>query len=554
MIAKAKCVIFVYLLTVIHPVAMSQTANRDDLSVPYAHAVRLIDRTCDSLELFLSGMAMNDTLSEVQQAKIDLIRMKLQVLNEMDPMAAPVEIIPADTAGDTGSPVNRAQHLIVQSRPDEAIPLLLEYLQGIDSQSDSAVYAMIWLAEAYRQKREYDKGIGLIFDVLRDPSVRAKNKAFAYNRMAALYNEKHPFEGNRPDSVMKYSRLCIELAGKQHLTEYVAASENELGSVYLNLHRPDSAVKYISLAARKFLRLNMIPQTINVYINLSRAYADVGKLKASKDILLEALDLGTVENDRNLFKHVYYNLAVRSHQLGEEDEAYTYLLVAYNLMSRFFDDRIQRQINEMSARYDLQLKETKIKEEEHKSRTYRMQKNYLIVIAVISISLLLVIVVLFRLKSRAYQKLVRQHQKSIRLEKQVEDNLIRLSEHDIKTKAGAHDRNSELALRLEKFLAEEKPYLWSDVNLEEFCKKLNTNRTYLSKLINDTYKMSFYDLLFEYRIKAALEYLNNPEFKHLSVEGIGELTGFKSNSNFYKRFKSVVGMTPNQFRERALKS
>lgn len=554
MTVQAKFLIFVYLLTGIYTRAMSQAANRDDLSVPYAHAVRLIDRTCDSLELFLTEMAMNDSLMDVQQAKIDLIRMKLQVLNEMDPLAAPAEIIPADTTGNSVPLLDRAQHLIVQSRPDEAIPLLLEYLQGTDSQSDSAVYARIWLAEAYRQKREYDKGIGLIFDVLRDPSVSAQNKAFAYNRLAALYNEKQPFEGNRTDSVTKYSRLCIDLAEKHQLTEYVAASENELGSVYLKLNRPDSAVKYISQAAGKFRRLNMVPQTINVYINLSRAYADVGKLNASKDILLKALDLGTVENDRNLFKHVYYNLAVRSHQLGEEDKAYTYLLVAYDLMSRFFNDRIQRQINEMSARYDLQLKENKIKEEEHKSRTYRMQIKYLIIIAVISISLLLVIVILFRLKSRAYLKLVRQHQKSIRLEKQVEENLIRLSEHDIKANADAQNRNSELALRFEKFLAEEKPYLWSDVNLEEFCKKLNTNRTYLSKLINDTYKMSFYDLLFEYRIKAALEYLNNPEFKHLSVEGIGELTGFKSNSNFYKRFKSSVGMTPNQFRERALKS
>jgi len=66
--------------------------------------------------------------------------------------------------------------------------------------------------------------------------------------------------------------------------------------------------------------------------------------------------------------------------------------------------------------------------------------------------------------------------------------------------------------------------------------------------------MGFYDFLFEYRIKAALEYLSNDQFSHLSVEGIGEMTGFKSISTFYKRFKSVVGMTPNQFREWAKKA
>ncbi len=166
----------------------------------------------------------------------------------------------------------------------------------------------------------------------------------------------------------------------------------------------------------------------------------------------------------------------------------------------------------------------------------------------------MILIVLFRFKNRAYKKLVEQNLKSMKLEKQVQQSLINLSENDIRIKIDPDDRNSELALRFEKFLAEEKPYLWSEVSLDEFCKKLNTNRTYLSKLINDKYSMGFYDLLFEYRIRTAMEYLNDPKFKHISVEGIGEMTGFKSNSNFYKRFKSVVGMTPNQFRELALKS
>jgi len=95
--------------------------------------------------------------------------------------------------------------------------------------------------------------------------------------------------------------------------------------------------------------------------------------------------------------------------------------------------------------------------------------------------------------------------------------------------------------------------LWSEVNLDEFCKKLNTNRSYLSKLINEKYNMNFYDLLSKYRLRTALEYLNDPNLKYISVEGIGEMTGFKSNSNFYKRFKDLVGMTPNEFRERAMK-
>jgi AraC-like DNA-binding protein len=48
--------------------------------------------------------------------------------------------------------------------------------------------------------------------------------------------------------------------------------------------------------------------------------------------------------------------------------------------------------------------------------------------------------------------------------------------------------------------------------------------------------------------------LQDTKHKHLSVEGIGEIAGFKSNSHFHKKFKSLVGLTPNQFRDIAFKS
>jgi transcriptional regulator GlxA family with amidase domain len=42
--------------------------------------------------------------------------------------------------------------------------------------------------------------------------------------------------------------------------------------------------------------------------------------------------------------------------------------------------------------------------------------------------------------------------------------------------------------------------------------------------------------------------------KHLSIEGIGENAGFKSNSKFHQKFKSLEGLAPRQYRDNALKS
>lgn len=429
----------------------------------------------------------------------------------------------------------------------------MQFIESEDRSRDSAIFAKIYLADAYRQKREYDKGIALLYDILNNNDLSPKNRAFAYSRLAALMNEKRPFDGTRSDSVHKYSRLSIEISEQHGLTEYLALSQNELGNNYLNKNMPDSALLMVTKAANNFLSLNMIPQTINTYLNLSHIYMYQEKLDESKDILLEALELGNIEENRNLFMYVYTHLADRSFRLGYYTEAYEYMRVAHGLQAQFYNDRINQQINEMSARFDLQQKEVRIREERQKSRTYRLRLQYILIISLISVSLLMVLVVLFRFKKRAYRKLVDQSLQALKREKQVELCLRNLSENDIMQKINADDRQTELALRLEKFMAEEKPYLWSDVSLQEFCKKLNTNRTYLSNHINDKYQMGFYELLFEYRLRAAIEFLNNPQSNHLTVEAIGEMAGFKSNSNFHKRFKNAVGMTPHQFREMAQK-
>jgi len=491
-------------------------------------------------------------LSLIQQAQTNYLRLKVIYAETNAVKALEKRMFAApDTLDHADALIYSARKFLEKSMPDKAIHLLMEALDTINAGSEKADYCRINLCEAYRQKQEYNKGIGMLYSILANGSISIKNRAFALNRMAALMNEKKPFDGNRADSVEKYSRLSIEISEKHNLTEYLALSQNELGNNYLRQKKTDSALILITEAANNFLSIKKYPQVINTYLNLSRLYSQTGQLEESRKILHKALELGNIEENRNLFKYAYYYLAEISFKTNNYASAYEYLKISYSLMTRFFDDRIQQQINEMSAKYDLQEKETKIKEEAQKSKTYRLQLKYIVIISLITTILLVVLVVLSRFKNQAYKKLVEQNLKAMKLEKQVEMCLRNLSEHDIMNRVVPLDQNAELALRLEKFMADEKPYLWGDVGLEEFCKKLSTNRTYLSKLINEKYQMSFYDLLFVYRVRTAMECLTNPEFKHLSVEGIGEMAGFKSNSNFYKRFKNTVGMTPHQFREKA---
>lgn len=113
---------------------------------------------------------------------------------------------------------------------------------------------------------------------------------------------------------------------------------------------------------------------------------------------------------------------------------------------------------------------------------------------------------------------------------------------------GQNIGHDNLKKRLAAYFEEAKPYLNPDLKIDDLCIVLNTNRNYLSKAINNKYGMNFFNFINAYRIKRAKELLSDKKYKHYSIQGVAEMSGFKSSSSFYTFFKQIVGVTPSDFR------
>jgi AraC-like DNA-binding protein len=109
------------------------------------------------------------------------------------------------------------------------------------------------------------------------------------------------------------------------------------------------------------------------------------------------------------------------------------------------------------------------------------------------------------------------------------------------------DVKNELITKLKKYLNEEKPYLNNDLKLDDIANKLETNRQYLSQIINETYKQNFFTLINNYRINEAKKLFFNQKHKQLSIMGVANSVGFNSKSTFNTLFKKFTGKTPSQF-------
>ncbi len=102
---------------------------------------------------------------------------------------------------------------------------------------------------------------------------------------------------------------------------------------------------------------------------------------------------------------------------------------------------------------------------------------------------------------------------------------------------------------IETFLLNEKPYLKSDISVYDFCYKFETNRTYLSAIINQQFKMNFRALINSYRIEEAKKQIdgyskneNAPSFEQIASD-----VGFYSYSSFLRVFKMNEGITPSEY-------
>jgi len=105
----------------------------------------------------------------------------------------------------------------------------------------------------------------------------------------------------------------------------------------------------------------------------------------------------------------------------------------------------------------------------------------------------------------------------------------------------------EIIKQIEFQINEKRIFTQSDLTQEKFAQLLKTNKTYLSQVINETYKQNFNNFINELRLKEACRIMVDKEFKHYSIEGISSEVGFNSITTFNRCFKKYTGVTPSVF-------
>lgn len=237
-----------------------------------------------------------------------------------------------------------------------------------------------------------------------------------------------------------------------------------------------------------------------------------------------------------------------------EDLAQNYLVINKNQEFELYKDQYREsskllEENKKEARRELIQLRTELTTENNKSilDKKRNQLFYIVGISLLLVSLLVYIFIREVQKSKTLMK-------QIRFFRTVNVNQNPLPREELQTKETfkkqliiPKETEEQILQGLQEF-EESKKYLDNNMSLATLAVELDTNTKYLSEIINKYKDKNFNTYINELRIKHVIQLLSSDRsYLQYKISYIAEIGGFTSHSAFTNIFKSVTGMSPNEY-------
>ena len=368
--------------------------------------------------------------------------------------------------------------------------------------------------------------------------------------LSELYNADDKLE-----DAIAYSLKSLEFAKKKKQKVFLPTNYATIGEYYLKDKKADSAIYYAKtgLKDNHDCQLDWLSHIVGGGYNLKGNHKE-----ALKHLNLALSE--TTNEDRTLtilkdLKETYVKLEDYKNATIHGD--------SYLKLKNTIDERkLRQEFLEISERYESDKKEHEIEmlnaENQYSNLVIQKKNSQLWLVSL----LLILLVLLLGLIYYFYQKQKRQRQILYAKNVQLAGRLKEKQERTSPIKNGIKIRNDVSALdetttnsiknAIHKLVASEF-YLDRDLTLSKMAKEIDTNTSYLSKVINEHYEISFTNFINELRISYTLKSLETvPEFSKYTVDHIAEKSGFASSSAFYKAFKKYTGLTPSYYIKKRL--
>jgi AraC-like DNA-binding protein len=119
---------------------------------------------------------------------------------------------------------------------------------------------------------------------------------------------------------------------------------------------------------------------------------------------------------------------------------------------------------------------------------------------------------------------------------------------DVKHKDATEVRlMAEWQQKIEDLVTKEKLYQQPELTLSDLAKKLGTNTSVLSKVINQSFGLNFNDYINSHRVEDVVQKMQDPNYSNQTLLSLAFDAGFNSKSTFNRAFLKFKGISPKDF-------
>jgi AraC-like DNA-binding protein len=109
------------------------------------------------------------------------------------------------------------------------------------------------------------------------------------------------------------------------------------------------------------------------------------------------------------------------------------------------------------------------------------------------------------------------------------------------------DPFEDLSEKITKYLEQEKPFLNPDFSISDIYIYFKVPKNHISYCVNTIMGTRFSKMKSELRVRHAIELLQSGLSNSLTIEAIGQRSGFRTRSHFYAAFKEETGISPTEY-------
>ncbi|MDH7447433.1 AraC family transcriptional regulator [Aquimarina sp. 2201CG14-23] len=365
---------------------------------------------------------------------------------------------------------------------------------------------------------------------------------------------------NLLDSALQYNDIGLSLTKKVKIDNIHIDLLMHRGIIYKNKKDYEKSLDYLNQAKKLCYSANDIIFLGKILNLIASCKLELKKYEESIDVLEESLEILTTKYSNSDELSNCYKLLGQSYKMnGDLEKSNEYYEKHILSLSKLNNKKssASRKIREFTMNdYQSEIDSLENQKKKQKNRSIYSQ------IGMATFGLGLVLVLFFFIKAKKnnknkFEALLAKietqeanNQSSIAANENLEQKpIIDTKDKKLDLQSSELDISDELyeqiLLGLKKIESQEY-YLKTECNLYNVAKKINTNTSYLSKVINSHFSKNFNTYINDLRINyTILRLKKDSKFRSYSIKSIAEEVGYKSADSFSKYFKIHTGLLPS---------